>query len=152
MCARKSDDSVWCWGYNGNGQVGDGTSSTHMLPVQVHDSAGTGYLQATQLGLGGNHSCAVLSDTTVSCWGSNGIGELGIGSTTDQPLPSAIPAFSGVTRIVGGGLYQSNTADYSYSCALESDGSAWCWGSSNLGELGNGSFTVNSSSPFRVVP
>ena len=72
---------IHCWGYNGYGQLGDGTNTNSNIPVTVSLPAGR---TATALALGGFHSCAILNDGSVMCWGYNYHGQLGYGSTTDS--------------------------------------------------------------------
>jgi alpha-tubulin suppressor-like RCC1 family protein len=111
-----------CSGYNGNGQLGDGTTADSEEPVQVIGLE-TG---VTQISAGFMHSCAVVSGG-VKCWGYNEFGGLGNGTTTNSSKPvEAIPANSGVTAVVAG---------FEHSCALVSR-SVRCWGHNDLGQLG----------------
>jgi alpha-tubulin suppressor-like RCC1 family protein len=73
-CARKTDGTVWCWGNNYDGQVGDGTYTLRSTPVQI-----TGLTNAKEIASGENHTCAVKEDSTVVCWGLDTSGQLGIG-------------------------------------------------------------------------
>jgi alpha-tubulin suppressor-like RCC1 family protein len=82
-CAIKTGHTVWCWGDNGNGQLGDGTTTGNPVPVQVSGHA-TDWAAVSD-GLG--HTCAVKTDGTVWCWGWNIDGQLGDGTTTDSPFP-----------------------------------------------------------------
>jgi alpha-tubulin suppressor-like RCC1 family protein len=84
-CARRSGGTVYCWGYNGNGQVGDGTLVSRTAPVVVP----TGGVSA-QVGLGDLHSCAALDTGALMCWGNNANGRLGDGTTVDRALPVAV--------------------------------------------------------------
>ena len=78
-CAVHSDGTVTCWGYNGAGQLGDGTNTNSEGPVAV-----SGLTNATSITAGADHTCATRTDNTASCWGNNGNGELGDGTTTDS--------------------------------------------------------------------
>jgi len=131
-CALKSDGTLWCWGYNYYGQIGQGTSGSgtyeyYLAPVQVQAL----YNDVTGVSVGVDFSCALTSDTTVSCWGYNGSGVLGNGTATGtatvpaQVLTAASggTAFSGVLEIQVGS-WESNDV-----CALKSGGALWCWGS-----------------------
>src|SRR5207253_11201558 len=84
-CAKKSDHSLWCWGDNYYGQLGDGTTTNHGLPAVV-----AGAWQSVSAGL--IHTCAIGSDGALSCWGGNVAGQLGDGSTTAQAPPVRIRA------------------------------------------------------------
>ncbi|HJX65645.1 MAG TPA: RCC1 repeat-containing protein, partial [Polyangia bacterium] len=124
-----------CWGANGSGQLGNGSTTSSLAPVQVQGLASG--VQAIATGLG--HACAV-KDGGVWCWGTNYDGELGNGSTTDSPVPVQVKG------LVSGA--QSIAAGMNYSCAVVGGG-AWCWGSNYFGKLGNNS-KVASSVPVQV--
>ena len=119
-CAMKTDGTVWCWGANSSGQLGDGSTTDRTRPVQV-----VGVSDATQIVAFNGKACALKSDTTVACWGG--------GSTT----VSIVAGLSGVTQIA---------AKFSHICARLSDSTARCWGWTVLYQLGNGS-TADSAVP-----
>jgi alpha-tubulin suppressor-like RCC1 family protein len=147
VCALISGGTINCWGWDGDGELGDGNGQTtddSPSPLLVANIT-----SATAIGSGDFHSCAVLTDGTAQCWGFNGDGELGIGTTTgptagpDGPsayVPVAVLNLTGATAITGGS---------SDTCALAGSTVA-CWGNNVNGELGNGT-TTNSSTPV-VVP
>jgi alpha-tubulin suppressor-like RCC1 family protein len=126
-CAVKLDGSAWCWGYNGYGQLGDGTTTTNAAPVAV-TGLGSG---VAQISAGQFFTCAVKTDGSVWCWGSNQYGQLGNGTTTDSPIPVSV----GIANVVE--VTTPNTAGAS-ACARKSDGSVWCWGDDTYGQLGDG--------------
>ena len=120
---------AWCWGANGLGRLGDGTTTNRNVPVQVSGLES----RVTQISAGFAHSCAVVNGGAW-CWGSNFNGNLGDGSTTDRNVPVQVSGLeSGVTQISAGG-------DLSHSCAVV-NGGAMCWGANNYGQLGDGSMT-----------
>jgi alpha-tubulin suppressor-like RCC1 family protein len=84
-CARKGDGTLWCWGINNDGQLGDGTTVDKYEPVQV-TALGTGVAEVTA---GHSHACARKNDGTIWCWGRGGDGELGDGKI-DSPEPSPV--------------------------------------------------------------
>src|SRR5262249_48794973 len=97
-CARKTDGTAWCWGYNANGQLGDGTMANRTAPVQV-PVLGTG---ATDLSAGSSHTCARKTDGRLLCWGYGFFGALGTGSTLDTTTPihtsEAVAQYVSATR------------------------------------------------------
>jgi alpha-tubulin suppressor-like RCC1 family protein len=80
--------TVQCWGYNFNGQLGNGTTAGSSVPVTV-----VGITNATMVAPGSSHTCAVLSGGAVQCWGNNGYGQLGNGTTTDSSVPVTVTGF-----------------------------------------------------------
>jgi alpha-tubulin suppressor-like RCC1 family protein len=130
-CARTASGAVRCWGNNGNGQLGNGTTTDSNVPVQV-----TGLTGAQQISVGYRRTCALLGDGTVRCWGE-GAGPGGADSTT----PTSVAGLAGVTQL---------TSDSFHHCALLTDDSVRCWGSNQFGQLGNGS-QVDSFVPVPVV-
>jgi alpha-tubulin suppressor-like RCC1 family protein/uncharacterized protein YjbI with pentapeptide repeats len=135
-CALLSDGTVKCWGYNSNGQLGNGTTTNSSTPVAVSGLSG-----ATAIAGGLYHTCALLSSGRVQCWGYNSVGQLGNGTTTDSSTPLTVNGLSGAATAIAAGLY--------HTCALVSDGTVQCWGSNSNGQLGNGTIT-NSSTPVTV--
>jgi alpha-tubulin suppressor-like RCC1 family protein/fibronectin type 3 domain-containing protein len=137
-CALLSGGTVQCWGDNSFGQLGNGTTGgISSTPVTV---TGLSAVTAIALGPAANHACALVSDGTVQCWGSNALGQLGNGNTTDSNTPVTVTGLTGATAIAAGSLH---------TCALLSDGTAKCWGNNGNGQLGNGT-TANSNIPHAV--
>ncbi len=134
--ALRSDGTVWAWGANNYGQLGNGNTTDNSAPVEV-----TGVSDATAVAGGGFFSMAGLSDGTVEAWGENNEGQLGNGSTTNSSVPVDVTGLTGVTAIAAGGFF---------GMALRADGTVWSWGENTYGELGNGTFT-SSSVPVEVT-
>ncbi|WP_253900134.1 RCC1 domain-containing protein [Corallococcus carmarthensis] len=133
--ALKQDGTVWAWGYNHEGEMGDGTSSLVSPPVKVLDLTGILAVEA-----GAQHSLALKQDGTVWAWGYNAYGQLGDGTTTDRLMPAQVPGLMGVTAIAAGAAH---------SLALKQDGTVWAWGLNENGELGDGTNT-NRLGPVQV--
>jgi alpha-tubulin suppressor-like RCC1 family protein len=132
-CAQVSGSGVKCWGNNGYGQLGDGTNSNRNTPTAV---VGLSEVTALALAAGWEHTCALLSNGGMKCWGSNWYGQLGngnggIGYVSTIPV-DIVGLESGVTAI---------TAGDGHTCALVSGGAARCWGSNEFGQLGDGTTT-----------
>ena len=136
-CAILDDGSVSCWGENQYGQLGDGTTTGRNTPTQT-SSLGTGRT-AVALSSGGWHTCAILNDGYVSCWGSNGNGRLGDGTDTERNIPtqtSSLGTGRTAVAISSGG---------SHTCAILDDGSVSCWGDNWKGQLGDGTDTYRNA-------
>jgi alpha-tubulin suppressor-like RCC1 family protein len=133
-CAILATGGVRCWGFNEQGQLGDGTLIQRTAPTNVN-----GLPAASQIFAGASHTCAVLTDRTLRCWGNNASGQL-LASANSKV---AYPVDTGVTEVTAG------AAGGGHTCALRSDGNLYCWGSNSSGELGIG--TTVQSGPARVL-
>ena len=127
--AVKADGTVWTWGFNQYGQLGNGTNADSYAPVQV-----PGLVNAIAAAGGEHYSLALKSDGTVWAWGHNHEGELGNGTNTDSNLPVWVTGLNGVVAI-------APTSGAKHSLALKSDGTVWAWGYNASGQLGNGGNT-----------
>ena len=132
-----SNGAVKCWGYNGYGQLGNGSTLDSSTPVEVSSITDAAPVQVSA---GGRHTCALLSDGTVECWGNGEYGQLGNGSTLDSSTPVEVSGITNATQI---------SAGEAHTCALLSVGTVKCWGDNGDGELGNGA-TDDSSFPVEV--
>lgn len=136
-CAVLASGQARCWGENFAGQLGDGTTSRRTSPVAV-----TGLVGVARIAAGDSYTCATLHSGQARCWGDNAEGRLGDGGTTDRPSPVAVLGISSAIDVAAsaGGA----------SCAVLADGGGRCWGSSERGQLGDGSI-VDRSSPVPVT-
>ena len=183
-CALAAGGTVKCWGLNDYGQLGNGTTNNvfSSTPVDVSGLSGAGQLDA-----GSGYTCAVMAGGAVKCWGRNGAGQLGDGTTTDSSVPVDVTGLVGATQVAAGGAattcalvaggaakcWGSNQADSTYSstpvdvvglsgavyvdagsamsCALAAGGSVRCWGLNIYGSLGTWTPTYYSATPVGVV-
>jgi alpha-tubulin suppressor-like RCC1 family protein len=142
-CATKSDKSLWCWGGNTAGQLGNastpilatGSQGGVSIPLQV-----TGAWDSISAGLA--HTCGIMSDQSLWCWGDNSNGQLGNGSQISSSTPVAIA--------VPGKAWASVSVGSAHTCALGTDSTLWCWGDNSDGQLGTGSGGVQPL-PTRVM-
>jgi alpha-tubulin suppressor-like RCC1 family protein len=147
LAATPGDGTVWAWGRNDYGQLGNGSTTPSNVALQVLKDGKA--LKAEAIAGGGWHSLALLEDGTVMAWGSNYYGQLGNGSTTDSHVPvkvQGIPAVREDGTLVKG---TAIAADGHNSLALLDDGTVWAWGWNNYGQLGDGS-TTDSHVPVKV--
>jgi alpha-tubulin suppressor-like RCC1 family protein len=148
-CARLADGTARCWGDDAFGELGDDAMWTRPpgTPVAVNLTGIVG------LAAGGYQTCAVLGDTTVSCWGDNIWGELGNGqrSLYDTTL-AQVPGLTGVAAIAATGPSRDDSeVDDEFSCALLANGQAFCWGNDGDGALGDGGSAIDVPSPVAVA-
>ena len=144
-CVVTASGGVRCWGYNYYGALGDGTTTGRTAPVDVKNADGTLLSNVSTIATGQYHTCALLGDGTVSCWGKNGSGELGDGTRETRTNPVQV-------RNADGTLLSNVTAislGQNTSCALTTATTVKCWGSNTFGELGIG-ITPLSPSPVDV--
>ena len=155
-CAILDGGGVRCWGFGGAGQLGYGNTDTIgddeppglVGPVDL----GTGRT-AIAIGAGGDHTCAILDNGSVRCWGFGAHGQLGSGTTSnvgdDEPPASVAPVDLGAGRTA-----KAITVGGRHSCAILDDGAVRCWGSSGFGQLGyaNTSSVGDDGPPGRVWP
>jgi alpha-tubulin suppressor-like RCC1 family protein len=148
-CALRSDGTVWCWGRNSEGQLGNGPSSSP-LPVQVATSPGGPPLGgAVELAAGGLHTCVRTDEGGLWCWGSNLGGQLGAG-LADRLALSPVRVLSTPVNEPFSNALQVVAGTY-HTCARRSDGSSWCWGDNQYGQLGTGNGAVIERVPVPVL-
>ncbi|KPA18118.1 hypothetical protein MHK_001664, partial [Candidatus Magnetomorum sp. HK-1] len=129
--AMKDDGTVWAWGRNGNGEVGNGTTTNQSTPVSV-----TGLSNVIDIEAGLDFSLAVLDDGTVWEWGKNGY----ITGETAKSTPVQVTELENVIQLAAG---------HGHTLALKSDGTVWGWGRNNEGALGNGT-TTDETDPVQI--
>jgi len=133
--ALRSDGSVWTWGHNESGQLGDGTTTNHYAPASV-----PGLTEVAAISIGNLTSVALKQDGTVWTWGDNYKGKLGDGTDVHRHAPVQVVGLSGIVQVSAGA---------SHTLARRSDGSVWAWGENYVGMLGDGT-TTDRWSPVQV--
>ena len=134
--ALRTDGTVWSWGANDSGQLGDGTTTPSFVPIRVSGLAGV-----TAIAAGGRFGVALRHDGTVWTWGRNTDRQLGDGTNTTRHYPVVVPGLEGVVAV---------TAGAAFAAALRADGTVWTWGDNYYGQTGTGD-TTDRSSPVQVL-
>lgn len=134
--STKTDGTIWSWGRNTTGQLGDNTAIDKSSPVQIGALSNWSDVSASS----GNNVLAVKTDGTIWAWGSNTRGQLGVNDTITRSSPVQIGALTNWSNIAAGSRF---------SIATKTDGTLWAWGENNYGQLGLGNVT-NRSSPVQV--
>jgi len=138
-CALTTTGQAYCWGINQYGQLGNNSTTGSRIPVAVQMPAGVSF---QYIASGNAHTCALTTTGQAYCWGQGGSGQLGNNSATNSSTPVAVQMPAGVS-------FQSIAAGIIHTCALTTEGKAYCWGQGGSGRLGNNSAT-NSSTPVAV--
>ena len=141
--ALKQDGTVWAWGYNDSGRLGDGTNIDRNHPVPVVGLAGHGGVAV--ISGGGEVNAALMADHTLMAWGKNNRGAMGNGAINaiGQFTPTEVSQSTGLTNVM------AIATGWAHMVALAPDGSVWTWGDNSDGQLGNGT-TISSSLPIKV--
>jgi alpha-tubulin suppressor-like RCC1 family protein len=130
--------AAYCWGDNYAGQLGNGTTTSAASPTAVF-----GTTQFQTITVGAFHACG-LSSGTAYCWGANTDGELGNGTTDSLPTTKPTPVSTTT-------LFATLVAGTDFTCALDNNGNAWCWGTNAYGQLGIGTAGGSASTPVQVT-
>ena len=141
-CAIMDDESLTCWGRNSDGELGDGTTTTGTSPTAVSLNAGENVID---VGSGDSHTCALLDDGSIKCWGSNYYGQLGDGTNFDRSLPTSTASLGAGRTAVDIGVGEFGV------CALLDNDDVKCWGRNDNGQLGDGTNTDKNSPPSSAI-
>jgi alpha-tubulin suppressor-like RCC1 family protein len=141
-CALTASGVAYCWGGNGDGQLGDGTTTSRSTPVAVMAPSGVAF---ASLSAGGAHTCALATTGTAYCWGENPAGGLGDGTTAPHSSPMPVSMPSGVA-------FKAVSAGDEHSCGLATDGAVYCWGRNDGGALGDGTTTAHLTPVLAATP
>ena len=137
-CASIRNGSVKCWGNNPYGQLGSGTGSDSLVPVQVVGLS----RPVSKMAAGYNHNCVLGDGGRAFCWGQGGHGQLGTGGKSNYTTPTPVKGLSGNLVDITAGNF--------HTCAVSNSGQALCWGFNNIGQIGNGS-KANVLSPQTII-
>jgi len=135
--AIKTDGTLWTWGVNSFGQLGDNTTTGRITPVTTF-AGGTNWKQVS---CAGYHTSAIKTDGTLWVWGSNYFAKLGINDTTNRPTP--------VTTFAGGTNWKQVACGGNFTSAIKTDGTLWVWGQNSYGQLG---INLGLSTNSRTTP
>jgi alpha-tubulin suppressor-like RCC1 family protein len=146
-CALDSNGAGYCWGRNHAGQLGDDTTTDSSVPVAVDTSGLLDGKTLTQITNGYQYTCALDSTGAAYCWGYNAYGSFGDGNTFES---STVPVAVDTSGVLAGKALTQITAGEYHTCALDSTGAAYCWGSNEYSQLGDGNTAFDSSIPVAV--
>jgi alpha-tubulin suppressor-like RCC1 family protein len=127
-CGVTTAGKAYCWGYNGAGQLGDGTQAERHTPTPV-----AGNLTFASVSSHFEHTCGLTTSGAAYCWGQNQFGRLGDGTQQLRRVPRKVLGLPAVKRVTAGGYH---------SCAVATSGAAYCWGWNNFGYVGDGTTTM----------
>jgi alpha-tubulin suppressor-like RCC1 family protein len=134
-CGIGTDNVSYCWGANGQGELGNAVSNNVPEPIPV-----SGSHTFVSISAGRSHSCGLTATGAAYCWGASYSGQIGSGSTTFSETP---------LLVVGGHTFAQVTAGYNHTCGVTTAAIAYCWGGNSSGELGNGT-TAGANTPVAV--
>jgi alpha-tubulin suppressor-like RCC1 family protein len=147
-CALSTAGAAYCWAYNGNGGLGNNSTTQSLVPVAVTASGALSGVALTQISTGYQIACALSSADAGYCWGAGGLGN---NTTAESNVPVAV-SVSGVlsgltlTQISAGGAY-----GVPFACALDNTGASYCWGQNGSGQAGNPATGANFAVPVAVT-
>ena len=128
----RADCTLWAWGKNAYGYLGDSSTISKLAPVKVHGVGNIGYFtNAKQVSANFGHTLALRNDSSVYAWGVGSSGQLGNTLKQDSHIPVKVQNITGITAVSSG---------HDFSLALKKDGTVWGWGTNQFGQLGNGNF------------
>lgn len=142
-CAINTDNKLYCWGKNDNGQLGDGTNcegsyddncADKYVPTKIGDDSWQ------KISAGGDHTCGIKSDGKLYCWGNNNSGQLGDG--TAGTSEDWYAANKSVPTKIGDDTWIDISAGQDHTCGIKADSKLYCWGRNQSGELGDGTSCI----------
>ena len=139
-CAITPSGAAYCWGEGGYGQLGNGSFDNQSLPQLVSAPGGRSF---ASISAGRRHTCAIASTGAAYCWGEGAERQIGNGGSSNYSTPVAVTAPPGAKFV-------AIAAGRSHTCATTAAGAAYCWGTNNSGEIGNGSSNFYQTTPGAV--
>jgi alpha-tubulin suppressor-like RCC1 family protein len=137
-CGVTTDGRLFCWSYNGNGWLGDGT----LVVRRLRPAAVVGGRRYRQVSVGWSHACAVTTSSQAYCWGNNLAGRLGGGSTVESRSTPVL--------VAGGHSFRQVSAGVDHTCAVTTGNQAFCWGRGSVGQIGDGKAWYQRRTPKLV--
>ena len=155
VCAILDDGSLYCWGQNSEGTVGDGSTSDRTSPTRTMTPTSSSVSSAS---IGHTTACAVMDDGSLYCWGSGQYGALGLGNNISHLTPQMVgndpSSYQGgngsLVTDISVDVIPMVTAGSEHTCALTYNGTVWCWGGNHMGQLGVGD-TLTRTTPVEVA-
>jgi alpha-tubulin suppressor-like RCC1 family protein len=141
-CGVTTTAAAYCWGFEYYGELGDGTDNPGNPTYRASPVAVLGGLTFAAVSAGSDRTCGLTTGGTAYCWGDNYTGWLGVGSPLpiDRSTPSPLPVIGGLTFAA-----LSTGIGEPFTCGVMAGGAAYCWGSNNFGELGDGTLAPRAS-------
>lgn len=139
-CVVTSEGRLYCWGWNGYGTIGDGTTSTRRSPVEI-DMSGVLAGKKIRMVAMGFHGCVLTEDNQLYCWGRNDYNQTGDGTTTNRPSPVAV----NMSGVLAGKTFTQIIAGPYHTCVLSDQGLSYCWGKNDTGATGDGTTTFKNA-------
>lgn len=131
-CAVTTADDAYCWGHNGSGRIGDGTTNHAETPVQVAGGHSWSTISAM-----GDHTCGTTTAGTTYCWGNNRGADLGLGFAGDPVLTPQ--------QVSGSRAFVSLSGSYGHTCGITASNEPFCWGYQAWGQVGNGEMAYENT-------
>jgi alpha-tubulin suppressor-like RCC1 family protein len=140
----KSDNTLWGWGYNSSGELGNGDALMQLSPIQIGTDANW---QTLAISSNGGRAFGIKSDGTLFGWGTNPLGQLGDGTTTTQLIPVRIGTDADWSKI---STCSNTSGQGGHTLALKTDGTLWAWGTNGTGQIGNSTTTNVDTGPLKI--
>ena len=149
-CVIDADGAAWCWGQGSGGKLGDGNTGNHLSPVRVGTSgSSTLWSDWEYISAGDTHTCGIRNGGEAYCWGDNSGRQLGNGALASTNVPERVGTAGTSTLWDDWVSISAGKGGFYHTCGLREDGSAWCWGDGDAGQIGNNNDSVYST-PVQV--